>query len=191
VKTPVDGQTGGPVDRMRRSVGPLAAVVSVAFVALGSARSLAAQKPTPAPGAEPLGAIVGVWQSDATQGVSARSSCDWTPQGNGVICDQTITTVAGVQHAMNFFTRNPKTGAFVFYVVPNPGDTLAPVPLTVSGAVWTYGGLSPDPNGRWFRTVNDFSKRDEYSWRLEVSDDGKTWRTANGGRSQRVLQPKR
>lgn len=185
----MDGWTGGPPDERGRSVWPLAVAVGVLLVALGSASSLNAQKPLP--GTEPLGAIVGVWQSDATQGVSAKSSCDWTPQGNGVICDQTITTVAGVQHAMNFFTRNPRTGSFVFYVVPNPGDTLAPVPLTISGAMWTYGGLSAGPNGRWFRTINDFSKRDEYSWRLETSDDGKTWRAANGGRSQRVLPAKR
>ena len=92
---------------------------------------------------------------------------------------------------MNFFTRNPKTGSFVFYVVPNPGDTLDPVPLIISGAIWTYGGLSAGPGGRWFRTINDFSKHDEYSWRLETSDDGRSWRTANGGRSQRVRPSKR
>jgi len=109
--------------------------------ALATAPALTAQRSTPAPGAEPLGAIVGVWQSDATQGVSAKSSCEWTPQGNG--------------------------------------------------AVWTYGGLSAGPGGRWFRTINDFSKRDEYSWRLETSDDGKSWRTANGGQSRRVLPSKR
>jgi len=184
---PVDRWTGGPVDRFARTIGRSIATAII----LAAAPVVGAQKPTPAPGAEPLGAIVGVWQSDATQGVSAKSSCDWTPQGNGVICDQTITTVAGVQHAMNFFTRNPKTGLFVFYVVPSPGDTLAPVPLTINGAIWTYGGVSPGPSGRWFRTINDFSKRDEYSWRLEMSDDGKSWRTANGGRSQRVLPSKR
>jgi hypothetical protein len=160
-------------------------------LAAATVSPLAAQKPAPAPGAEPLGAIVGAWQSDATQGVSAKSSCDWTPQRTAVICDQTITTVAGVQHVMNFFTRNPKTGAFVFYVVPNPGDTLTPVPLAIDGAIWTYGGASAAPNGRWFRTINDFSKQDEYSWRLETSDDGKSWRTANGGRSQRVLPAKK
>ncbi len=179
------------MDGSARSNVRLTRVGVAAAIALAAATALGAQKPTPAPGAEPLGAIVGVWQSDATQGVSAKSSCDWTPQGNGVICDQTITTVAGVQHAMNFFTRNPKTGSFVFYVVPNPGDTLAPVPLIINGAIWTYGGLSAGPGGRWFRTINDFSKRDEYSWRLETSDDGKSWRTANGGRSQRVLPSKR
>jgi hypothetical protein len=183
----VDRWTGEPVDGFARS---RLAVAGVA-IALAAASVLGAQKPTPAHGAEPLGAIVGVWQSDATQGVSAKSSCDWTPQGNGVICDQTITTVAGVQHAMNFFTRNQKTGSFVFYVVPNPGDTLAPVPLIINGAIWTYGGLSAGPGGRWFRTINDFSKRDEYNWRLETSDDGKSWRTTNGGRSQRILLSKR
>jgi hypothetical protein len=133
---------------------------------------------------------VGVWQSDVTNGISALSSCNWSPQGSAVICDQTITTMAGVQHALNFFAHNPKTGAFVFYVVPNPGDTLKPVPLAISGAVWTYGGRTAAANGQWFRTVNDFSKRDEYSWRLETSDDGKSWRTTNGGRSQRVLPSK-
>jgi hypothetical protein len=158
-------------------------------IVLAAASVLGAQKP--APGADLLGAIVGVWQSDATQGVSAKSSCDWTPQGNGVICDQTITTVAGTQHAMNFFTRNQRTGSFVFYVVPNPGDRLAPVPLIINGAIWTYGGLSAGPGGRWFRTINDFSKRDEYQWRLETSDDGKSWRTTSGGRSQRILPSKR
>ena len=169
---------------MTRRLAPL-----ILFAAAAS--SLGAQKPGPASGAEPLGAIVGVWQSDVTQGVSARSSCEWSPQGNGVICDQTITTVAGVQRVMNFYTRNPKTGSFVFYVVPNPGDTLAPVPLTIKGAVWTYGGIAAGPSGRWFRTINDFSNDDEYSWRLEVSDDGKSWRAMNGGRSQRVLPSKR
>jgi hypothetical protein len=159
-------------------------------VGVATAHALAAQRPTPAPGAEPLGAIVGVWQSDATNGVSARSSCDWSPQGSAVICDQTITTMAGVQHALNFFARNPKTSAFVFYVVPNPGDTLRPVPLTIAGPIWTYGGKAAGPNGQWFRTINDFTKRDEYSWRLETSDDGKSWRTTNGGRSERVLPSK-
>jgi hypothetical protein len=183
----VDRWTGEPVDGFARS---RLAVAGVA-IALAAASVLGAQKPTPAHGAEPLGAIVGVWQSDATQGVSAKSSCDWTPQGNGVICDQTITTVAGVQHAMNFFTRNQRTGSFVFYVVPNPGDPLAPVPLIINGAIWTYGGLAAGPGGRWFRTINDFSKGDDYNWRLETSDDGKSWRTTNGGRSQRILLSKR
>jgi hypothetical protein len=159
-------------------------------IAFAGAPSLDAQRPTPAPGAEPLGAIVGEWQSDATQGVSARSGCDWSPQGTAVICDQAVTTMAGVQHVLNFFAR-AKNGSFVFYVVPNPGDTLRPVPLTINGPIWTYGGMSAGPNGQWFRTINDFSKRDEYSWRLETSDDGKSWRTTNGGRSQRVLPSKR
>jgi len=180
----VDRWTGGPADGFAGS--RRVAVV----IALAAAPALAAQRPTPEPGAEPLGAIVGVWQSDATNGISAKSSCDWSPQGSGVICDQTITTMAGVQHVMNFIMRNPKTGSFVLYVVPNPGDTLMPVPVAINGAIWTYGGAA-SPNGRWFRTINDFSKRDEYSWRLETSDDGKSWRATNGGRSQRVLPSKK
>ncbi len=157
---------------------------------LAVAPGVGAQPTAPAPGVEPLGAIVGVWQSDATNGVSARSSCAWSPQGLAVTCDQTITTAAGVQHAINFFTLGPKAGSFVFYVLPNPGDTLRPVPLNIDGSTWIYGGEAPGSNGKWFRTLNDFSKRDEYSWRLETSDDGKSWRTTNAGRSQRVLPSK-
>ena len=165
-------------------------VLRAAAIAFASTHALVAQTSRPAPGAEPLGAIVGEWQSDVTQGVSARSSCDWSPQGTAVICDQTITTMAGVQHVLDFYAR-AKNGSFVLYVVPNPGDTLRPLPLAINGAIWTYGGTFAAPSGQWFRTINDFSKRDEYSWRLETSDDGKSWRTANGGRSQRVLPSKR
>jgi hypothetical protein len=127
-----------------------------------------------------------VWQSDATQGVSAKSSC--IGRARQVICVRR-STVAGVQR--DELLHEIRKPVVRFYVVPNPGDTLTPLPLTISGATWTYGGVSPGPSGRWFRTINDFSKRDEYSWRLETSDDGKSWRTANGGRSQRVLPSKR
>jgi hypothetical protein len=136
--------------------------------------------------AKPLSAIVGVWQSNVVEGRSARSNCAWSPDGGAVICEQAITSPEGVQHALNFFTRDPRSGRFVFYVIGNPGDTIRPVPLTIDGAVWTYGGQTAGPNGQTWRTINDFSKSGEYTWKAQKSTDGKTWTTTAQGRSERV-----
>jgi hypothetical protein len=134
----------------------------------------------------PLGAIVGVWQSNVVDGHSARSNCAWSPDGNAVICEQAITSPQGVQHALNFFTRDPRNDRFVFYVLGNPGDTIRPVRLTIDGAVWTYGGEAPGPDGKTWRTINDFSKPGEYTWKAEMSADGTVWKTMAEGRSDRV-----
>ena len=153
-------------------------------IALAGARAQSA-----APGrreSQPLSAIVGVWQSNAVNGVSARSNCAWSPDGAAVICEQAVTTPQGVQHALNFFMPDPRSGGFAFYVLNNPGDTIRPVPLTIDGAVWTYGGQHADPNGQTWRTINDFSKPGEYTWKAQVSADGKIWKTNAEGRSERV-----
>jgi hypothetical protein len=59
----------------------------------------------PRTGVEALAAIVGTWQSDVVDGRSALSNCVWTPQHAAVLCEQTITSQAGVRHALNLFTR--------------------------------------------------------------------------------------
>ena len=103
-----------------------------------------------------------------------------------MICEQAITSPQGIQHALNFFTRDPRSDRFVFYVIGNPGDTIRPVPLTIDGTVWTYGGQTASPNGQTWRTINDFSKSDQYTWKAQMSTDGKTWTTMAEGRSERV-----
>lgn len=137
-------------------------------------------------GADALAPIVGVWQSDTTNGMSARSTCVWTPTHGGVLCEQEIATPDGPRHALNLFTYDPKGHAYALYAVMSPGATVEPVPLAIDGRIWTYGGLTAAPNGQTYRTINDFSMPDSYSWRLESSLDGKTWVIGPRGQSRRV-----
>jgi hypothetical protein len=137
-------------------------------------------------GADALRAIVGVWQSDTTSGNSALSNCAWTPAHGAVLCEQDITTPTGKLHAFNLFTFDPAAGTYVFYVLGHPGDPMRPVPLTIKGAIWIYGGQMAGPDGRKNRTVNDFSGSDSYSWRQESNLNGDVWTMVAGGRSRRV-----
>jgi len=151
------------------------------------AASAAGAQGSPAPrGVEALGDVVGVWQSDTTNGASALSSCVWTPQHSGVLCEQTVTTPSAVLHALNLYTFDPATGRYTYYGVTQPGQPVRPVPITIDGHLWFYGGATPDQGGTYRRTVNDFSARDSYTWRQESSSDGTHWTAGAHGGSRRV-----
>ena len=136
---------------------------------------------------QPLGDIVGVWQSDTTAGNSALSDCAWTPQHGAVICEQTISTPTGIRHAQNLFTVDLRGNRFAFYGLSQPGDPMRPVPLSIDSHIWIYGGTAPDSPVTWSRTVNDFNATGTYTWRQESSLDGQHW-TAGGahGLSRRL-----
>jgi hypothetical protein len=140
----------------------------------------------PPTGVEALGDVVGVWQSDTTGGTSALSSCAWTPQRGGVVCEQTITTPAGVRHALSLYTFDAASGKFTFYGLGQAGDVMRPVPLSIADHIWIYGGQAREQSGNWSRTVNDFTAKDSYSWRLESSVDGERWTAGLHGSSRRV-----
>lgn len=140
--------------------------------------------PTPS---DPLSAIIGVWQSDTTAGVSALSACAWTPNGLAVVCDQRVTLADGTERRVtNLFARDSIARAYVFYGMPTPGQSLSPVPLRIANHVWVYGGVGRDARGVLHRTVNDFTARDAYTWRAESSTDGTHWTVVAHGRSTRV-----
>jgi len=133
-----------------------------------------------------LGALVGVWQSDTTNGVSAVSHCGWTPEHAGVVCEQTIRSPDGERRVLNVFTFDPAAKRFVFYAITHPGDALSPVALSIQGPIWIYGGVAAGANGVTYRTVNDFSKPGVYTWRSESSKDGREWTVGAHGRSRRL-----
>ena len=139
-------------------------------------------------GAEALAAIVGTWQSDVVEGRSALSSCVWTPQRTAVLCEQTIRSKSEVRHALNLFTFDPTTSRYYLYVVPQPGKPVATVTIAIEGTRWIYGGEPAAGAQRRFRTINDFSKPDSYTWWTESSDDGEHWTRVTGGRSVRVQE---
>ena len=103
-----------------------------------------------------------------------------------MLCEQTITAPAGVRQAFSLLTFNPVERKYVFYSLGRPGDPMRPVPLAISGRIWTYGGLTPGPDSTRYRTVNDFSAAGSYTWRQESSRDGKKWEAGMHGQSRRL-----
>jgi len=160
-----------------------AVLTALCFVASLAVRG---QTPAAARGVDALGAIVGIWQSDVSNGVSARSACAWTPQHAAVVCDQAVTTPQGEQHATNLYAYDPATAKYTYYGLNHAGDRIEPVALTIDGPIWIYGGQTAGSDGVTYRTVNDFSGSGFYTWRRESSRDGKTWTMLAQGRSERV-----
>lgn len=133
-----------------------------------------------------LGALVGEWQSDTVSGISAGASCAWTEHRSALVCEQRISSAAGTSNALNIFTADSIPGRFTLYALSQPGRVVSPVPLIIRGTEWFYGGTVPDRDGRYYRTVNDFSQADVYTWRQETSPDGKQWIAGTHGQSRRV-----
>lgn len=149
-------------------------------------RTLAHRPPQPSGDVELLSPLVGEWQSDTVMSVSARSSCAWTPRHGGVMCEQLVVSPSGTSTALSLFTADSATGEFVFYVMSRRGAVISPIPVSIHGPVWVYGGRKADDDGRFYRTVNDFSRTDAYDWRQETSRDGKDWSVGVHGQSRRV-----
>lgn len=141
--------------------------------------------------AAPLRAIVGEWQSDTVAGSAARSTCNWSPQETAVICEQTITAGGAIRHAVNVYTTNSTTGEHFYYGIVRPGADIASTRLEIVGRVWTYGGRAAAADGKFYRTVNDFTPSDRYEWRTEVSSDGLRWSVVRRGTAFRVHRPER
>ncbi len=175
--------------RSTRSWGLGLFFVQLAVSVCASPR-LAAQKGPQPTGVEGLAPIVGTWQSDVVDGRSALSSCVWTPQRTAVLCEQTITSQSNVRHALNLFTFDPGASRYYLYVVPQAGKPVATVTIAIEGTRWIYGGEPAAGAQRRFRTINDFSTPDSYSWWTESSDDGEHWTRVTGGRSVRVQDRK-
>ncbi len=133
-----------------------------------------------------LNDIVGIWQSDTTGGVSARSTCAFSQQNGAVICEQQITSPKGVRHALNFFLADTSAHRFVYYGLNQPGSGIAPTPLAIANHVWIYGGRQRQSDGLYYRTVNDFSATDSYVWIQESSPDTIRWTALRHGRAVRV-----
>lgn len=163
--------------RDKRWSAPILARGAVLVMILGAGRGVQDR--------DALHDIVGIWQSDTSDGVSARSACSASPQGDAVICEQRIATPTGSRHALNTFVVDPSNHRYVYYGINEPGSVIEPVPLTIMNHLWVYGG-SRAADGKYYRTINDFSAVDSYVWRQETSTDSVHWTTGRHGRVVRV-----
>ncbi len=178
---------------MRRTVlssvfalGLVGAALRIAGASHVSPETSGTSTPPRAAGLASVGAIVGEWQSDKVGGVSARTNCAWSPYHGGVLCEQHLSTPKGASTALDLFTADSSSGRYTLYVLQRAGDAMTSVPFVIDGSRWTYGGTSASGDGHFYRTVNDFSSGNSYTWRQESSTDGKTWSAGVGGRNVRV-----
>ncbi len=168
------------------ALGLVAAALRIAGASRASTDESKSAVPILTYEAQALGAIVGEWQSDTVGGVSARTSCAWSPYHAGVLCEQHLTTPKGATTALDLFTSDSASKRYNLYVLQKSGEPMTPVPFTIAGSRWTYGGTAASADGRYYRTVNEFRDANAYTWRQEVSSDGKAWSEGIHGKNLRV-----
>ncbi len=137
-------------------------------------------------GVDALAPIVGIWQSDTTNGISTVSNCVWTPRHSAVLCEQKISSPSGQRAALNLFTVRPGDGTYELYVVGRPGENAYQTHLKIDGSIWTYGDATVDTDGVATRTINDFSEQGRYTWRQETRTTGGDWRVVRQGKCKRL-----
>ena len=154
---------------------PLVAIIAI----------LLAPVPVHSPDRVALNDIVGTWQSDTVGGTSARSVCAASPGGMAVICEQRIFSPTGARTAVNIFMVDSAANRYAYYGINQVGTPIRPAELAISDHIWIYGGNPKGADGKYSRTVNDFSAGTWYVWRVETSADGVNWTTVRQGRAVR------
>lgn len=129
-----------------------------------------------------LEVFVGKWQSEGTRPetafshadkISSSIDCRWSPQGNFLICEQSITDSGGNHTQLSIFSYNSKDGNYAISSIAGPGNKPWNGTVLIQGNIWTYPG-SFEANGKKVevRTTNDFSVPGVESFKTEFSDDG-------------------
>lgn len=129
-----------------------------------------------------LGVFVGKWQSEGTRPETAFShadkitssiDCRWSPQGNFLICEQSITDSGGNHTQLSIYSYNAKDSNYSISSIAGPGNKPWNGTVQIQGNIWTYPG-SFEMNGKKVevRTTNDFSVPGVESFKTEFSDDG-------------------
>lgn len=143
----------------------------------------------------PLGAYIGHWSSTGTfyetkfskpHKVSSDLNCNWSPQGNYMVCEQLISDDEGKHTQLTIYTPNPNDSDFTFYTVNTPGQKPYTGSLKINGNTWTYGpAAGTPPTYPLFRTTN-IVKDGEVTYKVEFADEPGHWTLMSDGGSHRI-----
>ena len=156
---------------------------------------LAAQSATLQPRRAPLAGYIGHWETSGkfydtkfskTHTVTSTLDCDWSPQGTYMVCEQLIHDDQGEHTQLTIYTPNPDGPDFTFYTFNKPGEKPFMGSLKIEGDTWTYGPPPGQPSQ--FRTTN-IVKKDEVTYKVELSDETGKWTTISEGSSHRAGKP--
>jgi len=145
-------------------------------------------------GLKKLALFVGTWKAendpDSTgkSPVSAISSCQWSPNGNYLICDQQVTNEGTTTNNLSIYSRNSDKDAFTLTVVGVPGMEPFSIPITYKGDELYYLGSYTDNSGKkvYTRTINRFDSPSSYTFMVQSSADGEHWVTSMQGKSRKI-----
>jgi len=151
--------------------------------------------PKPGPDVKKLGYFAGTWTMEADVKASpmmpagkmtTTDKCSWYTGGFSVICNSKGTGPTGAVVSMGILGYNPEEKAYTYYGVDNGGhvDTGKG---TTDGKSWVFtnsekmGGKTT--YGRY--SMNDITP-DAYTFKMEMSEDNKTWNTVMEGKATRA-----
>jgi len=164
----------------------------VAFAAQAQEKKMEAKKegakkmemPKPAPELKNLDYFVGDWTSEgemkpgpwgAGGKMTGTSHCSWMPGNYFVVCNESGSGAMGKMHGLGVLGYDPATKMYTYNGFNSMGEN-EHAAGTRDGKTWTYTNESmmggKMMKGRY--TMNENSPT-SYDFKLETSEDGKTW----------------
>lgn len=174
---------------MKRIIALAGTVVVTLILTMGV--SMRAQAPQGAPTAGPevkrLGYFIGTWKEVGTahmgamQGpegkVTSTTKYEWLPGGFFLVGHSDTTTSIGSNKEMSVMGWDDTKNIYTYHSFDSDGETNEAAGK-VEGDTWTWS--ADDMGGVAIRArfiIKEVSKT-EYAFKMEVSQDGKTWTTA-------------
>src|SRR5579872_828929 len=125
-------------------------------------------------GLKKLSVLVGTWRgendpdSTGKRPVFAISSCQWSPNGNYLVCDQQVTNQGTTTNNLSIYSRNADKDGYTLTLVGVPGMDAFSIPITYKGDELYYLGSYTDDRGKkvYARTVNTFESPTSYTFKV-------------------------
>jgi uncharacterized protein DUF1579 len=190
-RTPLAGE-----QKMRRlHVKRIVGVIAVCVLLMGI--SMRAQAPpTPGPEVKRLGYFVGTWKEVGTahmgamQGpegkVTSTTKYEWLAGGFFVVGHSETVTSMGTDKEMSVMGWDESKNVYTYHAFDSEGEA-DEATGTYSGDTWTW--TTDNMGGAPIKarlTIKEVSKS-EYTFKMEISQDGNTWTTALETTSTKVV----
>jgi hypothetical protein len=158
------------------------------------------EMPKPAPEVKNLGYFVGDWTSEgnlkpgpwgAGGKMTGASHCAWMPGNYFVVCNETDSGAMGNMHGLGVLGYDPATKMYTYNGFNSMGEN-EHAAGTRDGNTWTYTNESmmggKMMKGRY--TMTETSPTG-YEYKLETSEDGKTWTSMMEGKVTKKAAPEK
>jgi lipocalin len=158
--------------------------IVIASVVMMLLFAVAAQAQTTPPGPEhkKLGVWLGTWTgegkwvSNKGETTKTTASCSWFTGEYQMVCNTEDSDPSGNSKGQFVMGYSLAKKQFLGFSISSSGNTVV---LTgrVEGSTWTWTG-----DDRQGRLVVNFASPTEYTYKVEYSEDGKSWKLAGEGK---------